>query len=152
MSGGEWQVLSKDMDIEDALALNNRNKVAFATWHLEIMRTLESLCRPDPKTLEIPWDKVKAAMLKAFGPVVLDEAYFNAFSVDGDSGRPREQELGRILSEADDQTRSIWHSRQIPAEVPSPCQNASKAHLDAEAHSRRHTCCITNKHRPSIGG
>ena len=55
MGGTEWEILSSDMDKEDpdaahtiAFALNNKNKVALATGHLEIMRTLKSLCKPDP--------------------------------------------------------------------------------------------------------
>ena len=86
VGGTEWEILSSDMDKEDpdaahaiAVALNNKNKVALTTGHLEIMRTLKSLCKPDPSTMEVPWGRVKAAMMKAFGPVVQDEAYYNAF-------------------------------------------------------------------------
>ena len=57
VGGTEWEILSSDMDKEDpnaahtiALAFNNKNKVALATGHLEIMRTLKSLCKPDPQT------------------------------------------------------------------------------------------------------
>ena len=86
LGGRKWEVLSSDMDIEEpeaagiiALALSNR--AVLVPGHLEMMRTLQSLCRPDPRTLEIQWGKVKAAMLKAFGPVALDEACYNAFQL-----------------------------------------------------------------------
>ena len=61
-SGHDWEILSYKMDIEEpnaahiiALALNNKNKVALKTAHLEMMRTLKLLCKPDPTTLAIPW-------------------------------------------------------------------------------------------------
>ena len=86
LGGRKWEVLSSDMDIEEpeaagiiALALSNR--AVLVTGHLEMMRTLKSLCRPDPRTLEIPWGKVKAAMLKACGPFALDDACYNAFQL-----------------------------------------------------------------------
>ena len=88
LGGSEWEILSSDMEKEEpeaahtiALALNNKNRVAFSTGHLEMMRTLNSLCRPDPRTLEIPWGKVKAAMLKTCGPFALDDACYNAFKL-----------------------------------------------------------------------
>ena len=93
VGGGEWEILSCDMDIEEpeaahtiALALNNKNKIAFATGHLEIMRTLKSLCKPDPTTMEVPWQRVQAAMAKTFGTCVLDEAYYHAFQLVAQSG------------------------------------------------------------------
>ena len=89
MSGCEWEILSSDMGAIEpeaapiiALALNTKNKMALATGHLEMMRTMKSLCKPDPFTLEMPWENVKAAMIKAFGPVlVTDESYYHAFQL-----------------------------------------------------------------------
>ena len=88
VGGTEWEILSRDMDKEEpdaahaiALALNNKNSVAFRTVHLALMRTLKGLCKPDPTTMELPWDRVKAALLKAFGPAVLDDAYYYAFQL-----------------------------------------------------------------------
>ena len=86
LGGRRWEVLSSDMDIEEpeaagiiALALSNR--AVFVQGHLEMMRTLQSLCRPDPRTLEIPWRTVKAAMLKTCGPFALYDACYNAFQL-----------------------------------------------------------------------
>ena len=88
MGGCGWEIVSRDMDKGEpdaahaiARALNNRNYTALATRPLEIMRTVESSCNRDPSAMEVPWDRVKAAMLKAFGPVVMDEAYYNAFQL-----------------------------------------------------------------------
>ncbi len=65
VGGTEWEILSSDMENEEpnaahiiALALNNKNKVALATGHLEFLRT--------------PYDRVQAAMIKIFGSVVDD--------------------------------------------------------------------------------
>ena len=48
VGGIEWEILSSDMDKEEpdaahiiALALNNRNSIAVATGHLEVLRTLK---------------------------------------------------------------------------------------------------------------
>ena len=86
LGGRTWEVLSSDMDIEEpaaagtiALAVNAKNKMALATGHLEMMRTLKSLCKPDPTTLAVPWEQVRAAMIKNFGPIAMDEAYHDAF-------------------------------------------------------------------------
>ena len=130
MDGTEWEILSSDMDKEDpdaahtiALALNNKNKVALATGHLEIMRTLKSLCKPDPNNMEVPWDRVKAAMLKALGSTVLDEAYYNAFQLVVTAGGQSSESwidfcpmggLFRRRISTDDPTRNICDSRPIP--------------------------------------
>ena len=88
MSGGEWEILSSDMDdIEPeaahiiALALNTKNKMAQITGHLEMMRTMKSLIKPDPHTLEMPWATVKASMVKAFGTAVLHDSFKDAFQL-----------------------------------------------------------------------
>ena len=49
-----------------ALAYNDKNKVAMATGHLEMMRYLQSLCTPDPST-ELHWDDILLSMQKRFG-------------------------------------------------------------------------------------
>ena len=58
VGGTEWEILSSDMDKEEpnaahtiVLALNDKNKMAFGTAHLEIMRTLNHCASPNPK----PW-------------------------------------------------------------------------------------------------
>ena len=91
--GTEWEILSSDMDTEapDAahiisLALNNKNKVAFATGHLEILRTLKQLCTPDPVTLACPYDRVRTALLKRFGPEINDVGFYNAYQLVMTSG------------------------------------------------------------------
>ena len=85
-SGSEWEVLSAKMDREApnaahviALALNHKNSVVLATSHLEIMRTLKGLCKPAPVTLEIPWDRVKAGLLKTFGSDFQTDPYYYCF-------------------------------------------------------------------------
>ena len=45
----------------------------------EIMRTLKSLCKPDPNTMEIPWEIVRAATFKVYGSNFLEDPYYNAF-------------------------------------------------------------------------
>ena len=86
VGGTEWEILSSDMDKEEpnaahiiALALNQNNQIAFSTAHLEILRTLKSLCNPDPKSMEVPFAPVKAQMLKSFGAVAEEPAYYHAF-------------------------------------------------------------------------
>ena len=93
MGGTEWEILSSDMDKEEpnaahtiALALNDKNKMAFATAHLEIMRTPQSFCKPEPTAMEIPWDRVRAQMYKTFGTGFSNEAYYNAFELMVTSG------------------------------------------------------------------
>ena len=94
ISGGtEWEILSSDMDTETpdaahiiSLALNNKNKVAFATGHLEILRTLKQLCTPDPVTLACPYDRVRTALLKRFGPEINDPCFYNAYQLVMTSG------------------------------------------------------------------
>ena len=88
MSGGEWEILSSDMDdIEPeaahiiALALNTKNKIAQAAGHLEMMRTMKGLIKPDPHTLDMPWATVKASMVKAFGNAVLHDSFKDAFQL-----------------------------------------------------------------------
>ena len=72
-AGAVWEILSSDMDTEEptaahiiALAYNDKNKVAMATGHLEMMRYLQSLCTPDPST-ELHWDAILLSMQKRFG-------------------------------------------------------------------------------------
>ena len=88
VGGTEWEILSRDMDKEEpgaahtiAVSLNRKNSVAPSTTHLEIMRTLQGLCKPEPKTMEVPWDRVKAKMIKTFGPAARDDAYFAAYQL-----------------------------------------------------------------------
>ena len=93
VGGSEWAILSSAMDIEEpnaahiiALALNKKNQVAMATGHLEMLRTLKSLCNPDPQTLEVPYDRVRAAMVKSFGSTADDAAYYKVFQLVMTSG------------------------------------------------------------------
>ena len=72
-AGAMWEILSSDMDVEEpdaahiiALAYNDKNQVAMATGHLEMMRYLQSLCTPDPST-ELHWDAILLSMQKRFG-------------------------------------------------------------------------------------
>ena len=88
VGGCEWEILSSDMDTEEpeaahtiALALNTENKMAQITTHLEMMRTMKSLLKPNPKTLEVPWANVQAAMVKFFGPAALDDNFKYAFQL-----------------------------------------------------------------------
>ena len=87
--GVEWEILSSDMDIEApeaahiiAVALNDRNIKAMVTGHLELMRYLQSLCKPGPHG-ELVWHDVKASMCKTFGKqsMVDDENYHHAFKL-----------------------------------------------------------------------
>ena len=147
LGGRKWEVLSSDMDIEEPeaagiIALALSNKAALATGHLEMMMTLKSLCRPDPRTLEIPWGKVKAAMLKTCGPFALDDACHNAFKLMVAAGGHESkswadffQWAGYFINESKRMIRP--EAYRIFAEYPSshcqPCQNASKVRLGAEA-------------------
>ena len=86
--GCEWEILSSDMDTEEpeaahtiALALNTKNKIAQAAGHLEMMRTMKGLIKPDPHTLDMPWATVKASMVKAFGNAVLHDSFKDAFQL-----------------------------------------------------------------------
>ena len=88
VGGCEWEILSSDMDTEEpeaahiiALALNTKNKIAQATGHLEMMRTMKGLIKPNPDTLEMPWEVVKASMVKAFGTAALDDSFYYAFKL-----------------------------------------------------------------------
>ena len=83
MGGHEWHILSSDMDKEQpeaariiSLSLNKKNQIAMATEHMKIMRTLVKLCDPDPKTLEVPYDRVRGQLLKLFGSVIDDPGFF----------------------------------------------------------------------------
>ena len=85
VGGTEWEILSRDMDKEEpraahtiALSLNRKNSAALCSTHMEMMRTLKGLCKPDPRTMEVPWDRVKAQMIKTFGPAARDDAYVAA--------------------------------------------------------------------------
>ena len=86
VGGTEWEILSSDMDKEEpnaahiiALALNQKNQIAFSTAHLEILRTLKSLCNPAPQTMEVPFAPVKAQLSKSFGATAEEPAYYHAF-------------------------------------------------------------------------
>ena len=88
VGGCEWEILSSDMDTEEpeaaltiALALNTKNKIAQAAGHLEMMRTMKGLIKPDPHTLDMPWATVKASMVKAFGNAVLHDSFKDAFQL-----------------------------------------------------------------------
>ena len=88
VSGTEWEILSRDTDKEEpraahtiALALNRKNSAALCTTHMEMLRTLKGLCKPDPRTMEVPWDRVKAQMIKTFGPAARDDAKFAAYQL-----------------------------------------------------------------------
>ena len=92
-SDAEWETLSSDMDKEEpnaaqiiAIAFNKRNKVAMSIGHLEILRTLKSLCNPDPVTFAVPYDQVEAAMIKKFGSTVKDAAYYKVYQLVMTSG------------------------------------------------------------------
>ena len=60
--------------------IEQKNQVAMVTGHVEILRTLKSLCNPDPSTGAVPWNQVEAAMIKNFGPTVKDAAYYKVRS------------------------------------------------------------------------
>ena len=90
VGGNEWEILSSEMDKEEpnaariiALALNNKNRVALRTGHLEMLRTLQSLCNPDPRTMVVRYEGVRAAMFKSFGAFAheWDEGYYHAFQL-----------------------------------------------------------------------
>ena len=86
VGGTEWEILSSDMDKEEpdaaciiALALNNKNKAAMSIGHVEILRTLKSLCNPDPHNIELPYHLVEAQMAKTFGSTVYCAEYLFLF-------------------------------------------------------------------------
>ena len=63
-NGLEYEILSYKIDIEDkgaagiiTVALNKGNETAMQTGHLEIMKAMQSLRTPDPKTgtVDVPW-------------------------------------------------------------------------------------------------
>ena len=51
-----------------------------------MLRTLKSLCNPDPRTMEVPYDQVEAAMIKSFGSTVKVAAYYKVFQLVMTSG------------------------------------------------------------------
>ena len=128
VGGTEWEILSSDMDKEEpnaahiiAIALNKKNQFAMATGHLEIVMTLKSLCKPHPKTLELPYKQVEAMLIKNFGSVVRDPSYYNVFQLVVTSGGKNSETwndffkwgyLHRRIS-ADDQTRDICYFGKI---------------------------------------
>ena len=131
VGGTEWEILSRDMDKEEphaahtiANALNRRNSAALCTTHLEMMRTLKGLCKPDPRTIEVPWDRVKAQMIKTFGTAARDDAYFAAYQLIVTAGGHVSESwddffpmggLSRQRVSPADQDRNICYSRKIPA-------------------------------------
>ena len=88
MGGREWQILSSDMEKEEpraahiiSMALSNRNAIAMRTAHTEIMRTLVKLCDPDPKTLMVPYDRVRDQLLQLFGSTIHEPGYCSALRI-----------------------------------------------------------------------
>ena len=86
LCGTEWDILSSAMDKEEptaahiiAIALNQTNKVAMSIGQVEILRTLKSLCNPDPRNMEVPYHLVEAQMVKSFGSTVYGAAYLYPF-------------------------------------------------------------------------
>ena len=94
------------------------------TGHVEMLRTLKSLCNPDPNTLAVPYDKVQAAMIKSFGSTANDVAYYKVFQLVMTSGGRTSEAwndffkwggyLHRRIS-ADGQTRDIYCFGEISA-------------------------------------
>ena len=57
--GIPWEILVAKMDEEEpdaalviSIAFNKKNEAAMSTAHTEMMKTLVSLCKPDPTTTE----------------------------------------------------------------------------------------------------
>ena len=46
-----------------------------------MLRTLKSLCKPDPNTMEIPCEIVRAATFKVYGSKFLEDPFYNAFQL-----------------------------------------------------------------------
>ena len=75
--GIKFEVLSGSIDVEDAdgaavicIALNKKNETAMKTGHLEIMNTMESLCRPDPFD-NLSVEPVHAKLIDMYGTCLL---------------------------------------------------------------------------------
>ena len=141
LGGRTWEVLSSDMDIEEptaagiiAKAFNAANKVALVTGHLEMMRTMKSLIKPDPHTLDMPWATVKASMVKAFGNAVLHDSFKYAFQLMLTSGGSESTTWADFFEWAghyvDESKRMIrLESYKILAEYPLAYRNVVKMHM-----------------------
>ena len=89
------------------------------------MRTLKNLCNPDPRTMECPYDRVQAAMLKRFGPEVADAGYFNAFQLVMTSGGKQSESWSEFFKWADlfvDESRRRIRLDAYAVFVPYPHQ------------------------------
>ena len=141
VGGCEWEILSSDMDTEEpeaaptiALALNTKNKIAQATGHLEMMRTMKGLIKPDPHTLDMPWATVKASMVKAFGNAVLHDSFKDAFQLMLTSGGSESTTWADFFEWAghyvDESKRMIRpEAYKVLAEYPLNKRNVVKMHL-----------------------
>ena len=88
MGGNQWEILDSAIDIEEpdaahiiSTAYNRKNQVAFATGHMEIMRTLVALCTPNPKSNEVPFDPLKKTLLGLFGSLINDPGFVDAYKL-----------------------------------------------------------------------
>lgn len=91
-SGLDWEMLSWKMDEEDpdaaqiiSIALNKKNEAAMKTGHLEIMSTLEGLCKPDP-TGVVLFEPVRDKLIELYGSAVDHPDFVYAFRLVCDAG------------------------------------------------------------------
>ena len=91
-TGLTFERLSYKMDEEEptaalviSIALNKRNETAMKTGHLEIMSTLVSLCKPDPKG-HVHFDPVRDKLVDLYGAAIDDPDFVHAFRVVCDAG------------------------------------------------------------------
>ena len=94
-AGLPWEVLSHAMDTEEpeaaliiSIALNKKNDTAMATGHTEIMNTLVSLCKPDPKahSAVVEFEPIRDKMVDLYGCLVDHADFHHAFRFVLDAG------------------------------------------------------------------
>ena len=88
--------MAAQMDIEEpeaaltiSIALNKKNEAAMETGHTEIMKTLVSLCKPSPGSLQstvVEFEPIRNKMLDLYGHSVDHPDFFKAFQLVLDAG------------------------------------------------------------------
>ena len=104
-NGLEYEILSYKMDIEDpeaagiiTVALTKGNETAMQTGHLEIMKAMQSLCTPDPKTgtVDVPWPPVLDKLKLKYGAKVEHNEILHMFRFIMVSGGANSPHLKRL--------------------------------------------------------
>ena len=103
-SGLEWEILSWRMDEEEptaaqtiSVALNKRNEAAMKTGILEIMSSLERLCKPDPQGF-MPFEPVRDKLIEWYGAAVDHTDFLSMFKVVCDAGGHGSMHLKDLFS------------------------------------------------------